>query len=69
MKIKKNHEAKVPETSTEKLKENLEKKIQKQNVYENLNNNSDILNNIMSQHFIKIVFPNLHEKIKLKLIK
>ena len=52
----------VPDTSSEKFKENLEKKIQKQNVDANLKN-------IKSEYTIKILFFHLDEKIKLKLIK
>ena len=52
----------VPDTSSEKFKENLEKKIQKQNVDGNLKN-------IKSEYTIKILFFHLDEKIKLKLIK
>ena len=50
----------VPDTSSEEFKENLEKKIQKQNVD---------LKNIKSEYTIKILFFHLDEKIKLKLIK
>ena len=52
----------IPDTSSEKFKENLEKKIQKQNIDANLKN-------IKSKYIIKILFFNLDEKIKLKLIK
>ena len=52
----------VPDNSSEQLKENLEKKIQKQNVDANLKN-------IKSEYTIKILFFHLDEKIKLKLIK
>ena len=48
--------------SSEQLKENLEKKIQKQNVDANLKK-------IKSEYTIKILFYHLDEKIKLKLIK
>ena len=59
---KTNDSVRVPDTSSEQLKENLEKKIQKQNVDANLKN-------IKSKYIIKILFFNLDEKIKLKLIK
>ena len=52
----------VPDNSSEQLKENLEKKIQKQNVDANLKK-------IKSEYTIKILFFHLDEKIKLKLIK
>ena len=52
----------VPDTSSEEFKQNLEKKIQKQNVDANLKN-------IKSKYIIKILFFHLDEKIKLKLIK
>ena len=57
-----NDSASVPDTSSEKFKENLEKKIQKQNVDANLKK-------IKSEYTIKILFFHLDEKIKLKLIK
>ena len=59
---KSNDSASVPDTSSEQLKENLEKKIQKQNVDANLKK-------IKSEYTIKILFYHLDEKIKLKLIK
>ena len=59
---KSNDSASVPDTSSEKFKENLEKKTQKQNVDANLKN-------IKSKYIIKILFFHLDEKIKLKLIK
>ena len=59
---KSNDSINVPDTSSEKFKENLEKKIQKQNVDANLKN-------IKSEYTIKILFFHLDEKIKLKLIK
>ena len=59
---KSNDSVSVPDTSSEQLKENLEKKIQKQNVDANLKN-------IKSKYIIKILFYHLDEKIKLKLIK
>ena len=65
----KENQASVPESFSEKLKENLEKKIQKQNVNEYLNRNSMIINNIKSEYTIKIIFSHLDEKIKLKTIK
>ena len=59
---KTNDTVNVPDTSSEQLKENLEKKIQKQNVDANLKN-------IKSKYIIKILFFHLNEKIKLKLIQ
>ena len=59
---KSNDSASVPDTSSEKFKENLEKKIQKQNVGTNLKN-------IKSEYIIKILFFHFDEKIKLKIIK
>ena len=59
---KSNDSVDVPDNSSEQLKENLEKKIQKQNVDANLKN-------IKSEYTIKILFFHLDEKIKLKLIK
>ena len=59
---KSNDSINVPDTSSEKFKENLEKKTQKQNVDANLKN-------IKSEYTIKILFFHLDEKIKLKLIK
>ena len=59
---KSNDSASVPDTSSEKFKENLEKKTQKQNVDANLKK-------IKSEYTIKILFFHLDEKIKLKLIK
>ena len=61
-KSKTNDSINVPDTSSEKFKENLEKKIQKQNVDVNLKN-------IKSEYTIKILFFHLDEKIKLKLVK
>ena len=60
-KRKTNHSVSVPE--------NLEKVIKKQNVDDNLNSNSKIINNIKSKYIIKIIFSYLDEKIKLKSIK
>ena len=57
-----NDSVSVSDTSSEKFKDNLEKKIQKQNVDANLKN-------IKSKYIIKILFFNLDEKIKLKLIR
>ena len=59
----------VPESSSEKLKENIEKVNQKQNTDDKLNSHSMILNNIKSKYIIKILFSHLDEKIKLKSIK
>ena len=59
---KSNDSFSVPDTSSEKFKENLGKKIQKQNVGTNLKN-------IKSGYTIKILFFHLDEKIKLKIIK
>ena len=59
---KSNDSISVPDTSSKKFKENLEKKSQKQNVDANLKN-------IKSEYTIKILFFHLDEKIKLKLIK
>ena len=57
-----NNSVSVPDTSSEKFKENLEKKSPKQNVDANLKN-------IKSEYTIKILFFHLDEKIKLKFIK
>ena len=66
---KTNDSVSVPDTSSEQLKENLDKKSQKQNVDGNLNKNFELLKNIKSEYTIKILFYHLDEKIKLKLIK
>ena len=64
-----NHTVNTSKCSYGKLKENSEKKIQKQNVTEYSNKNSMILNNIKSEYTIKILFSLLNEKIKLQSIK
>ena len=58
-----NHTVRFPKSSSEKSEENLEKKIQKQNMTEYLSKNHNILNNIKSEYTIKILFSLLDEKI------
>ena len=53
---KTNPSVSIPDTSSEQLKENLDKKSQKQNVDGNLNKNSELLKNIKSEYTIKYFF-------------